>query len=152
MPPPLKPLLETLPARYRPFDRQDTLESFWAPDSLVADSLFQYTNNYRSQALVQARFVPASAVAAARLDTLTFRRPAFRPDEYDRSGYHWNFFFGANPEPTVAETPDRVPLRMALTYSYRMALLEYRRWPGGNYYERNSYLMDGPWPKPASAT
>ena len=141
-PPRLKPLLDALPARYRPFDRQDTLDSYWAPDSLLADSLFQFTEAHRSRVLLRVRFVPASAVAAARLDTLTFRRPTLDFYKEDRQGYEWEFFFGRNDEPTLTETPDGVPLRMALAYSYRLALQEYRRWSAGNYYERNVYLLD----------
>ena len=101
-PPRLKPLLDALPARYRPFNRQDTLNSYWAPDSLMADSLFHFTEAYRSRVLLRVRFVPASAMTAARLDTLTFRRPALRFNEDDRLGYEWEFFFGRNLEPTLA--------------------------------------------------
>ncbi|MFD1874900.1 hypothetical protein [Hymenobacter bucti] len=156
LPPRLKPLLETLPARYRPLDRQDTLESFWAPDSLLADSMFQYTNAHRSQVLLRVWFVPASVAAAARLDTLHFRRPYFRPEEYDRAGYHWDFFSGRSADPDLTETADRVPVRLALSYSWRYMLLEYRRWSSADdseprYYDRNTYLMDYPFGAEAEA-
>jgi hypothetical protein len=97
-------------------------------------------NSLKSYLLV--RFVPPSAVAAARLDTLTFSRPAFDFCKDDRSGYEWEFFFGSNLEPTLTETPDGVSLRMALTDSNRLALQVYRRWPAGNYCERNAYLLE----------
>jgi hypothetical protein len=145
LPPRLKPLLETLPAGYRPFDRQDTLTSYWAPDSLLADSLFQYTNAHRSQVLLRVRFVPASAVAAARLDTLTFRHPTIPLAEYDRPGYHWEFFPGHNWDPDLTETPDRVPLRLRMQYEWRLSLRESRG------YERNSYLVDYPFATVAQA-
>ncbi|MGI4873790.1 MAG: hypothetical protein ACRYFX_21735 [Janthinobacterium lividum] len=151
LPPPLKPLLETLPARYRSLpDRQDTLTSYWAPDSLLLDSLFNFTSAHRSQVLLRVQRVPASVAAAARLDTLRFRRPAFRFEEYERPGYHWDFF-NSQLAPTVPETTDGVPLRMALTYSSRLALVEYQRWPGGNSYQRNDYLMDYPFGAVAEA-
>ncbi|GAB3637361.1 hypothetical protein GCM10027422_29510 [Hymenobacter arcticus] len=151
LPPRLKPLLETLPAGYRHFDRQDTLTSYWAPDSLAADSLFNYTAAQRSQVLLRVQLVPASVAAAARLDTLTFRRPGFGPEPADRSGYYWEFFPDRNPVPTVPDTTNRVPLRMALAYSWRLALLEYRRWPAGNSYQRNDYLVDYPFGTVAQA-
>ncbi|TPG66540.1 hypothetical protein [Hymenobacter nivis] len=152
VPPRLKPLLETLAAGYRPLNRQDTLSSFWAPDSLVADSTFQFTDAYRSRVLLRVRFVPASAATAAGLDTLRFRGTYLGLDKYTRPGYHWNFFPGRNPEPTVASTADEVPLRMALTYSWRLALLEHQAWPGTSVvHERNSYLMDYPFEAVATA-
>lgn len=152
LPPRLKPLLEALPAGYRPFNRQDTLTSYWAPDSLVTDSLFAFTAAHRSQVLLRVRFVPASAATAAGLDTLRFRRTYLELDEYTRPGYHWNFFPGRNPEPTVASTANEVPLRMALTYSWRLALLEHQAWPGTSVvHERNSYLMDYPFETAAQA-
>ena len=151
LPPRLKPLLETLPARYRPLDRQDTLRSYWAPDSLLADSLFQYTNAHRSEVLLRVRFVPASAAAAAGLDTLTFRRPSFQPAGYDHPGYHWDFLSRLSPVVTTHDTTHGVPLRMALAYTARLGLLEYRRWPAGNTYERNSYLIDYPFGAVATA-
>lgn len=151
-PPRLAPLLETTAPRYRPLpNRQDTLESFWAPDSLYADSLFQISNAYRSRVLLRVRFVPASVAAATGLDTLTFRRTYLRLEEYEQPGYHWDFFADASTEPKVAETADRTPLRMSITYSWRLALLEHQRWPAGNTYERNSYLMDYPFGPVASA-
>lgn len=152
LPPRLAPLLETTAPHYRPLlNRQDTLESFWAPDSLYADSLFQLSNAHRSQVLLRVRFVPASVAAQARLDTLKFRRPDLRLEEYEQPGYHWDFFAAASSEPKVMETADRTPLRLSVTYSWRLALLEYRRWPAGNSYERNSYLMDYPFGPVATA-
>jgi hypothetical protein len=156
LPPRLKPLLETLPAGYRPFDRQDTLTSYWAPDSLLTDSLFAYTPAHRSQVLLRVRFVPASAAAAARLDTLTFRRPYIPLDQYGRPGYQWDFFPGRNAEPDLAETPGRVPLRLHVQYTWRLALIEYQRWPPSSSpesrgYERNSYLVDYPFETAATA-
>ena len=151
-PPRLKPLLETLAVSYRPLNRQDTLSSFWAPDSLIADSTFQFTDAYCSRVLLRVRFVPASAATAAGLDTLRFRRTYLGLEEYTRPGYHWNFFTGRNPEPTVASTADEVPLRMALTYSWRLALLEHQAWPGTSVvHERNAYLMDYPFETVATA-
>ncbi|MBJ6143458.1 hypothetical protein [Hymenobacter sp. BT559] len=151
-PPRLVPLLETMAPRYRPIlNRQDTLESFWAPDSLYTDILFQLSNAHRSQVLLRVQFVPASVAAAARLDTLTFRRTYLRLEEYEQPGYHWDFFAEASTEPKVAETADGTPLRMSITYSWRLALLEHRRWPAGNTYERNSYLMDYPFGPVAEA-
>ena len=145
LPPRLKPLLETLPARYRPLNRQDTLTSYWAPNSLYADSLFQLTDAHRSQVLLRVRFVPASAVAAARLDTLTFRGPSTPLAEYNRPGYHWEFFRGRNWAPDLTETPDRVPLRLRMQYEWRLSLRESRG------YERNSYLVDYPFETVAQA-
>jgi len=155
-PPRLKPLLETLPVGYRPFNRQDTLTSYWAPDSLLTDSLFAFTLAQRSQVLLRVQFVPASAVAVAQLDTLTFRRPYIPLDQYSRPGYQWDFFPGRNAEPDLAETPGRVPLRLHMQYTWRLALTEYQRWPPSSSpephgYERNSYLVDYPFETAATA-
>ncbi len=150
-PPRLKPLLEALAPRYRPLDRQDTLTSYYAPDSLVADSLFHFTNAHRSQVVVRVRFVPASVARAAGLDTLHFVH-ANLPIEVDqRPGYRWDFFWGNNSRGTVAETADGVPLRLSVSYEWRLALTENRRWPGGNTYSRNDYLMDYPFNAVAQA-
>lgn len=141
-PPRRAPLLEALAPRYRLLDRQDTLTSYYAPDSLLADSLFQYSDAYRSQLLLRVRFVPASVARAAGLDTLRFG-PADPPlDLQPPPGYNWDFFRGSGPEATVPETAAGLPLRMSLTYTWRLALTEYRHWPDGRAYERNSYLMD----------
>ena len=145
LPPRLKPLLETLPAGYRPFDRQDTLTSYWAPDSLLADSLFHFTLAHRSQVLLRVQFVPASVAKAARLDTLTFRHPTTSLAENNRPGYHWEFFPGRNWAPNLAETPDRVPLRLQMQYEWRLSLRESRG------YERNTYLVDYPFATAAQA-
>ncbi|RZK52021.1 MAG: hypothetical protein EOO59_14220 [Hymenobacter sp.] len=145
-PPRLKPLLETLPTGYRPFNRQDTLASYWAPDSLVTDSLFAFTAAHRSQVLLRVRFVPASAVAAARLDTLRFRRTTSTSlAEYNRPGYCWEFFPGRYWVPDLTETPDRVPLRLRMQYEWRLSLRESRG------YERNRYLVDYPFETVAQA-
>jgi len=152
LPPRLKPLLEALPTRYCPFDRQDTLTSYWAPDSLLADSLFQFTEAHRSQVLLRVQFVPASVAAAAGLDTARVRLPhslseAYALSEENRPGYQWNFFPGRNAKPDLTETPDGVPLRLHMQYEWRLALTEYQPWPPGSSpasraYERNSYLVD----------
>jgi len=156
VPPRLKPLLETLPAHYRPLNRQDTLASYWAPDSLLADSLFYFTPAHRSLVLMRVRFVPASAAAAAGLDTLPFRRPRFRPEEYHRLGYQWDFFPSPSTEPHLTKAAEDVPLRLALTYTWRYGLLEYRRWRhqaanDPRTYERNTYLIDYPFEAAAEA-
>lgn len=155
-PPRLKPLLETLPAHYRPLNRQDTLDSYWAPDSLWADSLFTLTNAYRSLVLMRVRFVPASAATAAGLDTLPFRRPYFRPEERDRPGYQWDFFSGRSTVVDLTEAAEQVPVRLALTYTWRYGLFEQRRWhheaaDDPRAYERNAYTMDYPFQVAAEA-
>jgi hypothetical protein len=74
-PPRLKPLLETLVTRYRPLTRQDTLSSYWAPDSLWADSLFHLTDAYAPGP------GPHVALCPERIPPLTARsgrRPAHR--------------------------------------------------------------------------
>ncbi len=156
LPPRLKPLLETLPAYYRPLNRQDTLASYWVPDSLLADSLFSYTPAYRSLVLMRVRFVPASAAAAAGLDTLSFRRPYFRPEERNRPGYFWDFYSGRSTEPDLTEAAGEVPLRLALTYTWRYGLFEQRRWrheaaDDPRTYERNAYTLDYPFGVAAEA-
>jgi hypothetical protein len=156
LPPRLKPLLETLSARYRPLNRQDTLTSYWAPDSLWADSLFHLTDAYRSQLLLRVRFVPASVAAAAGLDTLRFRRPSSRLELYPHPGYQWHFYAGRSPEIDLTETADKVPLRLALTTTWRYSLSEYRRWrheaaEDPRTEERNNYLVDYPFGVAAEA-
>jgi hypothetical protein len=156
LPPRLKPLLETLPAHYRPLNRQDTLESYWAPDSVLADSLFYFTPAHRSLVLLRVRFVPASAAAAAGLDTLPFRRPSFRLPDYERPGYQWDFYSSRSPVADVAETAEHVPLRLALSYSWRFLLSERRRWRHEDptdlrTYERNTYMIDYPFEVAADA-
>ncbi|RTQ44910.1 hypothetical protein EJV47_27285, partial [Hymenobacter gummosus] len=39
---PNAPLLEAVPAGYRPVDRQDTVESYYAPYEAFGDSTFQF--------------------------------------------------------------------------------------------------------------
>ncbi len=156
LPPCLKPLLETLSVRYRPLNRQDTLTSYWAPDSLWADSLFHLTDAHRSQLLLRVRFVPASVAATAGLDTLRFRRPASQLELYPQPGYHWNFYAGRSPEIDLTETADKVPLRLALTTTWRYSLSEYRRWrheaaDDPRTEERNNYLVDYPFGVAAEA-
>jgi len=155
-PPRLKPLLETLGTRYRPLTRQDTLSSYWAPDSLWADSLFHLTDAYRSQVLLRAQFVPASVAAAAGLDTLRFRRPSSRLELYPHPGYQWSFYSGRSQEIDLTETADKVPLRLALAPTWRYVLSEYRRWPheaadDPRTEERNAYLVDYPFGVAAEA-
>lgn len=145
LPPRLKPLLETLAPRYRPLNRQDTLASYWAPDSLLADSLFSFTPAHRSQVLLQVRFMPASVAKATGLDTLRFRHPTSTLDAYSRPGYHWEFFPGRNWAPDLTETPDGVPLRLRMQYAWRLSLRESRG------YERNTYLVDYPFETAAQA-
>jgi len=156
LPPRLKPLLETLAPRYRSLNRQDTLSSYWAPDSCWADSLFQLTNACRSQLLLRVRFVPASRAAAAGLDTLRFRRPYSRFELYPRPGYDWDFYPGRSEEIDLTETADKVPLRLALTSTWRYSLSENRRWrheavDDPRTEERNNYLMDYPFKVAAEA-
>jgi hypothetical protein len=156
LPPRLKPLLQTLTARYRALDRQDTLTSYWAPDSLWADSLFALTDAYRSQVLMRVQFVPASGAAAAGLDTLRFRRPYSRFEAYPHPGYHWDFYSGRSQEPALTETADKVPLRLALTTTWRYTLSENRRWlheaaDDPRTEERNTYLIDYPFEVAAEA-
>jgi hypothetical protein len=155
LPPRLKPLLETLAPRYRPLNRQDTLSSYWAPDSLLADSLFQLTDAYRSQLLLRVQFVPASKAAAAGLDTLRFRRPYFS-ELYPHPGYNWDFYLGHSPDIDLTETAEKVPLRLALTTIWRYSLNENRRWPheaadDPRTEERNAYLVDYPFGVVAAA-
>ena len=156
LPPRLKPLLETLAPRYRPLNRQDTLSSYWAPDSCWADSLFQLTDAYRSQLLLRVRFVPASLATATGLDTLHFRRPYYRFEPYPRPGYHWDFYSGRSLKPDLTETADKVPLRLALTTTWRYSLSENRRWrheaaDDPRTEERNTYLVDYPFEVAAEA-
>jgi hypothetical protein len=156
LPPRFKPLLETLPAYYRPLNQQDTLESYWAPDSLLADSLFTFTSAYRSQVLLRVRFVPASAAAAAGLDTLRFRRPSFRLIDYKRPGYQWDFYSNCSAVADLTESPEHVPLRLALSYSWRFLLSERRRWQHEDLadtltYERNTYMINYPFEVAAEA-
>lgn len=154
-PPRLKPLLETLSPRYRSLDSQDTLDSYWAPDSVLLDSLFSFTAAHRSQVLVQVRFVPASTAVVAGLDTMRFRRTEFRFEDYNRPGYYWSFFSGRSTDPDLTEVDD-VPVRLAMSYSWRYILQEQRRWPDEDptdtrTYERNAYLMDYPFQVEAEA-
>jgi hypothetical protein len=59
--------------------------------------------------------------------------------------FHWlaGLLLGACHTP---EAPER-----SLTYSWRLALLEQRRWLAGNSYERNTYLKDYPFGPVATA-
>lgn len=90
---PTAPLLETLPASYRPINRQDTLRSAYLSYAALADTSGTYHEPERRQVLVRARFVPASAMQQAGRDTLTFRHPynPRYPDGY--TGYAWEFAY-----------------------------------------------------------
>jgi hypothetical protein len=152
--PRLKPLLETLPAHYRPLNRQDTLASYWIPDSVATDSLF--TPSYRSQIVMRVQFVPASVAAATRLDTLRFRQPALQAEEYKRPGYHWNFSSSRSPVTDLTTAAQDVPLHLALSYLWSFTLLERRRWryqdpDDARTYERNEYTMIYPFGVAAAA-
>jgi len=138
------PLLETLPAHYRPINRQDTLESYWAPYEDLEDSLFQYTEAHRSLVLVRAQFVPASAMHQNGLDTLTFQN-TFHDSHLNRTGYHWYFGYHHDTQPEVTRDTNEEPQRLALPITNRLLLTEYRRWKTNDaVYDRNSYSVDYP--------
>jgi len=94
-----RPLLEAVPAGYCPVDRQDTLPSYWAPPTVLANPLADLTNSaYLSEAVLQVHLVPASVARHSKLDTLAFRPVAadHGVDGKGREGLNW--FFDLSPQ------------------------------------------------------
>lgn len=86
---PTAPLLETLPAYYRPLDQQDTLTSDYTSDSVLADGSLHFSAAPQHRVLVQAQFVAASTMRRAGCDTLTFRHTYSPLYADDYTGYAW---------------------------------------------------------------
>ncbi|UOQ53403.1 hypothetical protein [Hymenobacter cellulosivorans] len=142
---PTGPLLDAVPTGYRPTDRQDTLESYYAPYEAYEDSTFQLDTTYRSLALVRVRFVSASTLRRTHLDTLTFRHLHTELGFDNQTGYFWDLTPQPNRADSLAEGADGTPLKLFSTYTVRLILTEYRRRRNtGVAYDRNSYLMDYP--------
>ena len=140
---PTAPLLEAVPAGYRAVDRQDTLDSYYAPYEAYEDSTFQLTEAHRSRALVRVRFVPASALRRSGLDTLTFRHLHTELGAVDQAGYFWHFPAETQQADSLAEDAQGQPRQLFSTASARLVLTEYRRRRNADVtYDRNSYLMD----------
>ena len=142
---PTAPLLETLPANYRPLDRQDTLTSDYTPDSGRAAGSVRPGAAPRPRVLVRAQFVAASAMRRAGRDTLTFRHTYGPLYADDYTGYAWQFSYLCDRSYDLPEDADGLPLRLRRRLTTRLALVEYRRRPeNGAVYRGDEYLLDYP--------
>jgi hypothetical protein len=140
---PAVPLLEAVPAGYRPVAQQDTLPSYWAPPEAYAHNDFTFSPAYLSQVVLRVQLVPASAARRAPLDTLTFHR-AGRGYGLGQGGLSW--VFGLPPRQLTSallgERGEAVKVFSAITYP--LVISEEAVNKAGYRYTRNRYTTDYP--------
>ncbi|MGI4873885.1 MAG: hypothetical protein ACRYFX_22220 [Janthinobacterium lividum] len=140
---PTAPLLEAVPAGYRPVARQDTLPSYWAPPEASVHNAFAFTPAHLSQVVLRVQLVPASAARRVPLDTLTFHW-AGRGYGLGQAGLNW--VFDRPPRrltsALLGERGEAVKVFSARTYP--LVIAEEAVDKAGYRYTRNRYTIDYP--------
>lgn len=140
---PAAPLLEAVPAGYRPVAQTDTLDSYWAPPEADAHSESAFTPAHLSQAVLRVQLVPASAARRPLLDALTFHR-AGSSYGLGQKGLHWEL--GLPPHwltfAMLGEQGEAVKVFSACAYP--LVITEEAISQVGNRYVRNRYAADYP--------
>lgn len=141
-----KPLLEAVPAGYRPIDRQDTLRSYWTTSAVLANPSFTFTSAYLSEVVLRVRLVPASAARRAKLDTLTFRPVAadHGVDGKGREGLNWPFDLGPQSLTSALLDAQGEPTKVFSARPYPLVVTEERQPDAGRRYARNRYSTEYP--------
>jgi hypothetical protein len=140
---PTAPLLETVPAGYRPVEQNDTLSSYWAPPEAYVNNTFDFTPAQRSEVQLQVRLVPASAAQGPGMDTLTFHGA--------KSGYGLgqeglNWVFGLPPRRLTSALLDSrsEPTKVFTANLYPLVIAEESVNKAGYRYTRNRYNAEYP--------
>lgn len=140
---PTAPLLEAVPAGYRPVAQQDTLPSYWAPPEAYVHNAFDFTPAQLSQIVLRVQLVPASAARRAPLDTLTFHRAS---SGYGLGQEGLNWVFGLPPRrltsARLGERGEAVKVFSARTYP--LVIAEEAVNQAGYRYTRNRYTIEYP--------
>ncbi|MBF9221328.1 hypothetical protein [Hymenobacter ruricola] len=120
---PTAPLLEAVPAGYRPVERTDTLSSYWAPPKAYVNNAVDFTPAHRSEVQLQVQLVPASAARVPGIDTRTFHG-AKSGYGLGREGLNW--VFGLPPRRlTSALLDDRgAPAKVFTARLYALVIME----------------------------
>ena len=140
---PAVPLLEAVPAGYRPVNQQDTLYSDWAPPATLADPSFNFTSAHRSAVLLQVRLVPASVARRSRLDTLTFYA-ARSGHGLNRDGLSWILDLGTRHLHSAMLDARGKPAKVFSALTYPLVVTEERVSAAGYIYVRNRYTIQYP--------
>jgi len=136
------PLLEAVPAGYRPVARQDTLPSYWAPPEAYIHNEFAFTPAHLSQIVLRVQLIPSAATRRAPLDTLTFHRV--------NSGYglgreSLNWVFGPPRWLTSALLGEHgEAVKVFSAYTHPLVITEEAVNKAGYRYSRNRYITDYP--------
>ncbi|MBO2012188.1 hypothetical protein [Hymenobacter negativus] len=140
---PTAPLLETVPAGYRPVERTDTLPSYWAAPEAYANNAFDFTPAYLSQVQLQVQLVPASAAHGPAFDTLTFHGVTSGYG-LGREGLNW--IFGVPPRRLTSALLDSrgEPAKVFTATFYSLVITEESVNKAGYRYTRNRYTTEYP--------
>jgi hypothetical protein len=140
---PTTPLLEAVPAGYRPVAQQDTLSSYWAPPKAYVNNGLTFTPAHLSQVVLRVQMVSASAARRAPLDTLTFHRTNSGYG-LGREGLNW--VFDSSPRQLTSamlgERGEAIKVFSSRTYS--LVIGEEAVNKAGYRYTRNRYTIDYP--------
>lgn len=140
---PTAPLLEAVPAGYRPVEQTDTLSSYWAPPEAYVNNTFDFTPAQRSEVQLQVRLVPASAAPDPGMDTLTFHG-AKSGYGLGREGLNW--VFGLPPRRLTSALLDSrgEPTKIFTANLYPLVIAEESVNKAGYRYARNRYTAEYP--------
>ena len=143
---PAAPLLEGVPAGYRPIDRTDTLPSYLAPPEAYVNNAFDFTPTQLTQlSKVQLRvqLVPASAAHSARLDTLTFHGASSGYGR-GREGLNWRFGLPSRRLTSALLDSRDEPVKVFTARLYPLVITEESVNKAGYLYTRNRYTVEYP--------
>ncbi len=147
---PAAPLLEAVPAGYRPVNQTDTLPSYWAPPEAYVNNAFDFTPAHRSEVQLQVQLVPASAAHGPGLDTLAFHRLS------SHYGLGWKSFywvFDVLPRRLTSALLDGqgAPAKVFTARLYSLVIVEEAVNKAGYRYTRNRYTVEYPFCPVAAA-
>jgi hypothetical protein len=140
---PTAPLLETVPAGYRPVEQTDTLASYWAPPEAYVNNTFDFTPAQRSEVQLQVQLVPASAAQGPGLDTLTFHGVQSGYG-LGREGLNWVFGMPPRRLTSALLTDQGAPAKAFTARLYPLVIVEESVNKAGYRYARNRYTAEYP--------
>jgi hypothetical protein len=140
---PTAPLLEAVPAGYRPVEQTDTLSSYWAPPEAYVNNAFDFTPAQRSEVRLQVELVPASAAHGPGFDTLTFHR-ASSGYGLGREGLNWIFIVPPRQLTSALLDGRGKPAKVFTAILYPLVIAEEAVNKAGYRYARNRYTVEHP--------